>query len=375
MSNAVISGTLSIGSGSPYDIILSERSGVPTVFNNRGLNIDFAVSGTGVDRFLYYDASTGRLGINIDDPDTALHIVAPCANDGLKVESTTNCPTGVKLLLLHNPGTSASTGSYPATIDLAGRNTNGQTIYYAQIKSRILNPVTSRTSGEILFYIDHTGSPTEVFKANTNSIVLGGLNNITGYSYNIVGGNNNLSGLLYINLGSNNSGSVISGLLLGNNVSLKSNDIVCVSNNAIVSGNSLILFGNNINSTGNSSILITNDSRLITSNSIVLGNDVTTLSNSNYNIILSNIAAISGSSGIGLGSNISATGIMSANLVVPSDKIISSFDNLVNNYFQKILSNRSEFRILATLRDTLLPKLMSGEIRVKEAEKIINDKL
>lgn len=69
--------------------------------------------------------------------------------------------------------------------------------------------------------------------------------------------------------------------------------------------------------------------------------------------------------------NISATGIMSANLVVPSDKIISSFDNLVNNYFQKILSNRSEFRILATLRDTLLPKLMSGEIRVKEAEKIM----
>ncbi len=69
--------------------------------------------------------------------------------------------------------------------------------------------------------------------------------------------------------------------------------------------------------------------------------------------------------------NISATGIMSANLVVPTDEIISIFNNLVNNCFQKILSNRSEFRTLATLRDTLLPKLMSAEIRVKEAEKIM----
>lgn len=308
MSNEVISGTLNIGSGSPYDIILSESSGAPTIFNNRGLNIDFAVSGTGVDRFLYYDASTGRLGINIDDPDTALHIVAPCSNDGLKVESTTNCPTGVKLLLLHNPGTSASTGSYPATIDLAGRNTNGQTIYYAQIKSRILNPVTSQTSGEILFYIDHTGSPTEVFKANTNSVVLGGLNSATGYSYNVVGGKNHLSGLLYINLGSNNSGTISSGLLLGNNVSLSSTDIVCVSNNAITSGNGLILFGNNIYNTGNDSILIANDSTFKTNNSIILGNDITALTNSDYNIILSNIASISGSSGIGLGSNIAVTG-------------------------------------------------------------------
>ena len=32
-----------------------------------------------------------------------------------------------------------------------------------------------------------------------------------------------------------------------------------------------------------------------------------------------------------------------------------------------------ESRTLAQLRDTLLPKLMSGEIRVRDAEKVVED--
>jgi type I restriction enzyme S subunit len=36
-----------------------------------------------------------------------------------------------------------------------------------------------------------------------------------------------------------------------------------------------------------------------------------------------------------------------------------------------IAENEQQSYTLATLRDTLLPKLMSGEIRVKEAEKIM----
>lgn len=307
MSN-VISGTLNIGSGSPYDIILSESSGLATIFNNRASNIDFAVSGASAGKFLYYDASTGRLGINVNDPDTALHVVAPCASDGLKIESVTNCATGVRVLLLHNPGTVSSTGSFPATIDLAGTNTNDQTILYAQIKSRILNPLTSQTSGEILFYVDHTGTQSEVFKANTNSVVLGGLNVITGYSYNVVGGSNNLSGLVYVNLGSNNSGTVTSGLLLGNNISLSSTEAICVSNMAVVSGNNIILFGNDVVSSGNDSIVIANDARSSSSNSILLGNTLTTTSGSHYNLLIANNATVSGASGIGFGSVASVTG-------------------------------------------------------------------
>ena len=36
-----------------------------------------------------------------------------------------------------------------------------------------------------------------------------------------------------------------------------------------------------------------------------------------------------------------------------------------------IHNNQSESRTLATLRDTLLPKLLSGEIRLRDAERAV----
>ncbi|PSM48954.1 restriction endonuclease subunit S [Chroococcidiopsis sp. CCALA 051] len=71
--------------------------------------------------------------------------------------------------------------------------------------------------------------------------------------------------------------------------------------------------------------------------------------------------------------NISASGIESARLVIPPDSLIKSFNQKANALFDKIISNRVESRTLIATRDTLLPKLMSGEIRVKEAEKILED--
>jgi len=85
----VVSGTLNIGSGNIYDIILSDTSGSSTVFNQNHKDIDFVVSG--VDNYLYYDASTGRLGIGDKYPDAALHVIAPCANDGLKIRHNKLC--------------------------------------------------------------------------------------------------------------------------------------------------------------------------------------------------------------------------------------------------------------------------------------------
>lgn len=42
------------------------------------------------------------------------------------------------------------------------------------------------------------------------------------------------------------------------------------------------------------------------------------------------------------------------------------FDNQVKPIFNKILKNQTQIRTLTALRDTLLPKLMSGEVRVSE---------
>ncbi|NET03526.1 MAG: restriction endonuclease subunit S [Symploca sp. SIO2B6] len=56
--------------------------------------------------------------------------------------------------------------------------------------------------------------------------------------------------------------------------------------------------------------------------------------------------------------------------VLPSLEIAQAFDYNLKAVMDKILVNLFESRTLATIRDTLLPKLLSGEIRVKEAEKL-----
>lgn len=58
-------------------------------------------------------------------------------------------------------------------------------------------------------------------------------------------------------------------------------------------------------------------------------------------------------------------------ILVPPAKHLSLFDSYMQGLYEKIQANSEQSHTLATLRDTLLPKLMSGEIRVKEAEKIV----
>ena len=49
----------------------------------------------------------------------------------------------------------------------------------------------------------------------------------------------------------------------------------------------------------------------------------------------------------------------------PGDKLLIDFNKKVEPFFDKILFNHSQIRTLEKLRDTLLPKLMSGEVRVE----------
>ncbi len=46
-------------------------------------------------------------------------------------------------------------------------------------------------------------------------------------------------------------------------------------------------------------------------------------------------------------------------------KLIEQFNNQTNNMFDKINKNKTQIRTLEKLRDTLLPKLMNGEIRIE----------
>jgi type I restriction enzyme S subunit len=54
-----------------------------------------------------------------------------------------------------------------------------------------------------------------------------------------------------------------------------------------------------------------------------------------------------------------------AKVLIPSNKELKTMDNVISPLFQKIKSNTRQIRTLTQLRDTLLPKLMAGEIRVK----------
>ena len=207
-----ISGILYIGSGLTPDITLSDTIGLNTSFNANQQNIDFSIKGTGDNSLIYFDASSGRLGIGTGLPDAVLHVVAPCSKDGLIIESVTNCPTGVTLLLVHNPQTAPQSGSYPAIINLAGRDTNYEEIAYGQIMSRVLDPVTGFTSGELIFTVDETGVNKPIFVGNLQSIILGGKNQISGSNYETIGSTNAITGVGFTNIGSYNSGLSTSGI-------------------------------------------------------------------------------------------------------------------------------------------------------------------
>jgi type I restriction enzyme S subunit len=59
--------------------------------------------------------------------------------------------------------------------------------------------------------------------------------------------------------------------------------------------------------------------------------------------------------------------------VIPSQKALLAFDDVAGPLHARFKNNLFENQLLAQTRDLLLPKLMSGEIRLKEAEKIVED--
>jgi type I restriction enzyme, S subunit len=52
-------------------------------------------------------------------------------------------------------------------------------------------------------------------------------------------------------------------------------------------------------------------------------------------------------------------------LQIPFDEDLEKFENTVTPFYQKIKTNKNQINTLEKMRDTLLPKLMSGEVTVK----------
>ncbi|AXX68286.1 restriction endonuclease subunit S [Xanthomonas oryzae pv. oryzae] len=58
-------------------------------------------------------------------------------------------------------------------------------------------------------------------------------------------------------------------------------------------------------------------------------------------------------------------------ILIPSQKLLADFDAIVSPLNSKIALADSSSRSLATLRDALLPKLITGELRVQDVERLV----
>lgn len=62
-----------------------------------------------------------------------------------------------------------------------------------------------------------------------------------------------------------------------------------------------------------------------------------------------------------------------AKVVAPSDQFISAADEYFAPLLNRWISNTRQAKTLATLRDTLLPRLISGQLRLPEAETLLEE--
>ena len=67
------------------------------------------------------------------------------------------------------------------------------------------------------------------------------------------------------------------------------------------------------------------------------------------------------------------TTLKNQKIITPLTNAVSAFHNQTKVLFEKILVNNNENLILSELRDTLLPKLISGQVRVPDAEKFLEE--
>jgi type I restriction enzyme S subunit len=61
--------------------------------------------------------------------------------------------------------------------------------------------------------------------------------------------------------------------------------------------------------------------------------------------------------------------------VIPTETVLSAFATIAEVIYETIRENAGQAQTLATLRDTLLPRLISGALRLPEAQAAAEDAL
>ena len=63
--------------------------------------------------------------------------------------------------------------------------------------------------------------------------------------------------------------------------------------------------------------------------------------------------------------------IAKVDVVIPQSDILNAFNHRLASILHAVANNQRESLILAQLRDTLLPRLISGELRITDSGKLI----
>ena len=63
---------------------------------------------------------------------------------------------------------------------------------------------------------------------------------------------------------------------------------------------------------------------------------------------------------------ISKSSFRTLEIAIPPVDLRENFEGIIISFFEKIRTNTHQIGTLEKLRDTLLPKLMSGEVRVRQ---------
>ena len=64
--------------------------------------------------------------------------------------------------------------------------------------------------------------------------------------------------------------------------------------------------------------------------------------------------------------------VTAAKVLIPPRPLLDAMTRIMSPLIDQLIANRTQSRTLATLRDTLLPRLLSGELKVQQAAQIIS---
>jgi type I restriction enzyme S subunit len=60
-------------------------------------------------------------------------------------------------------------------------------------------------------------------------------------------------------------------------------------------------------------------------------------------------------------------------LVLPPSKVTDAADRIIGRLYEQLLQNELESVTLVKIRDTLLPKFLSGGVRLTQVEQVIQE--